>query len=81
MKERKDLTLRYWRETVDGLLDFQGKLVLQGKGSISNREMEEHVDAVYETFNARRKALAAAEAEQTELELLAIEEKIEGREK
>ena len=28
---------------------------------------------------ARRKALAAAEVEQTELELLAIEEKIEGR--
>ena len=81
VKERKDLTLRYWRETVDGLLNFQGKLVLQGKGSISNREMEERVDAVYEAFNARRKALAAAEAEQTELELLAIEEKIEGREK
>lgn len=81
VKERKDLTLRYWRETVDGLLNFQGKLVLQGKGSISNSEMEAHVDAVYEAFNARRKALAAAETEQTELELLAIEEKIEGREK
>ena len=81
VKKRKDLTLRYWRETVDGLLNFQGKLVLQGKGIISNREMEEHVDAVYEAFNARRKALAAAEAEQTELELLAIEEKIAGREK
>ena len=55
--------------------------MLQGKGCIRNREMEEHVDAVYEAFNARRKALTAAEAEQTELELLAIEEKIEGREK
>ena len=79
VKERKDLTLHYWRETVDGLLNFQGKLVLQGKGSISNSEMEAHVDAVYEAFNSRRKALAAAEAEQTELELLAIEEKIENR--
>ena len=57
----------------------QGKLVLQGKGSISNHEMEEHVNAIYEAFNAHRKAIAAAEAEQTELELLAIEEKIEGR--
>ena len=25
VKEHKDLTLRYWRETVDGLLNFQGK--------------------------------------------------------
>ena len=80
-RQSRNLTLRYWRETVDGLLNFQGKLVLQGAGSISNRAMEEHVDAIYEAFNARRKALAAAEAEQTEMELLAIEEKIEGREK
>jgi hypothetical protein len=29
VKERKDLNLRYWRETVDGLLNFQNKIVLQ----------------------------------------------------
>lgn len=80
VKERKDLTLRYWRETVDSLLNFQGKLVLQGKGSISTREMEERVDAIYEAFNARRRALAAAEAEQTELELVALESKLDRRE-
>ena len=58
------------------LLNFQGKLVLQGKGTISNKAMEEHVDAVYEAFNTRRKALALTEAEQTEQELLALEETI-----
>lgn len=79
VKERKDLTLRYWRETVDSLLNFQGKLVLQGAGSISNNQMEEHVDAIYEAFNARRKALAIAEAEQTDAELLALEEVVENR--
>ena len=79
VKERKDLTMRYWRETVDGLLNFQGKLILQGKGSISNKAMEEHVNAIYETFNARRKALAIAEAEQTDLELSNIEESIKQR--
>ena len=81
VKERKDLTLRYWRETVDSLLNFQGKLVLQGAGSVSNKQMEEHVDAIYEEFNARRKALAIAEAEQTDAELLALEEAVEEREK
>ena len=71
VKEHKDLTLRYWRETVDSLLNFQNKNVLQGAGSISNKQMEEHVNAVYEQFNARRKALALAEEEQKER--LAIE--------
>ena len=54
VRERKDLTLRYWRETVDGLLNFKGKVVLQGTGSVSNRQMEEHVNAIYEQFNARQ---------------------------
>lgn len=66
VRERKDLTLRYWRETVDSLLNFQGKTILQGAGSISNKQMEEHVAALYEQFNTRRKALAADEADQAE---------------
>ena len=91
VRERKDLTLRYWRETVDSLLNFQGKVVLQGAGSISNKQMEAHVDAVYEAFNARRKALAAAEADEADKELFALtdgsselaelEEQLEKREK
>ncbi|MBQ4395310.1 MAG: virulence RhuM family protein [Paludibacteraceae bacterium] len=90
VRERKDLTLRYWRETVDGLLNFQGKVVLQGAGSVSNRQMEEYVNAIYEQFNARRKAFAAAEAdreEQLELsaatdeDLAALQSSAERREK
>ena len=92
VKERKDLTLRFWRETVDSLLNFQGKVVLQGAGSISNKQMEARVDAVYEEFNARRKALAAAEADEADEKLFAIsgseddelesiEEAVEKREK
>ena len=48
-------------------------------GSISNKQMEEHVDAIYEEFNKRRKALAIAEAEQTDADLLALEEAVENR--
>lgn len=32
VKERRDLTLDYWRNNVDALLTFQGKDILQGKG-------------------------------------------------
>lgn len=63
------------------MLNFQGKVVLQGAGTISNKQMEEHVDAVYEEFQARRKALALAEAEQVDKELFAAEEAIERRTK
>ena len=70
VKEHKDLTLDYWRSTADGVLAFNGKDVLQGKGSVSNAEMEKMVDAVYEQFNERRKKEAAFEADQEDTKLL-----------
>ena len=73
VKERKDLNLRYWRETVDGLLNFQNKVVLQGAGSISVQQMEVHVAAVYEQFHAKRKTLAAAEADKQDQEEIVAE--------
>ena len=36
VKERRDLTLDYWRKNVDALLMFQDKDVLKGKGSASS---------------------------------------------
>lgn len=70
VKEKKDLTLGYWQATADGVLSFNGKDVLQGKGSVSNAEMEKIVDAVYEKFNARRKAQEALEADQDDVKML-----------
>ena len=54
VKERKDLTLDFWRSNVDGLLSYHGKDVLQGKGTVSNSEMEEMVMEIYERFDASR---------------------------
>ena len=51
VKERKDLTLDYWRKNVDNLLDFQNKEVLKNAGAISNKQMENIVDmAVRKSF-------------------------------
>lgn len=66
VKERKDLTLGYWRTNVDQLLQFQDKAVLSGSGRISNAEMELRVRAIYEEFDSRRKKLAAHEADEEE---------------
>ncbi|MDY6327532.1 MAG: virulence RhuM family protein [Bacteroidales bacterium] len=70
VKERKDLTLDYWRNTAESVLAFHDKAVLQGKGSISNAEMERKANAVYEEFNTRRKAQEALEADQEDLKML-----------
>ena len=63
VKERKDLTLNYWCDNVDALLNFQNKDVLKNAGSISSKQMESIVDAVYEEFNNRRKLYAINQAD------------------
>ena len=63
VKERKDLTLNFWRTNVDALLSFHGKDILNGKGSVSASEMEIQVDNIYEEFNARRKKAEALQAD------------------
>lgn len=70
VKDRKDLTLDYWRDNVNGLLSFQGQKILNGSGSVSNSVMENHVKHVYETFDSRRKAYEAELADQEDLKLL-----------
>lgn len=70
VKERKDLTIGYWRANVDALLSFQGKEILQGKGTISNQQVEEWVKDVYETFDSRRKEYEALKADQDDIKEL-----------
>lgn len=70
VKERKDLTLDYWRNNVNKLLEFQGKDVLTDKGQISNAEMEAIVSKRYEEFNQRRKKEDARKADDDDMEEL-----------
>lgn len=70
VKERKDLTLDFWRENVKMLLSFQGKDILTDNGSVSNAYMEEHVRSIYEKFDAKRKAYDAQLADEEDLKLL-----------
>lgn len=69
-KNRLDITMDFWRENVDRILEFQDKAVLSHKGSISNAQMEEQVRTIYESFDARRKTIAAADADAADLEAL-----------
>ncbi len=82
VKEHRDLTLGFWRQNVDTLLNFQSKKVLVGAGSISTKQMEDKVDAVYKEFDQRRKAYEALEADKQDAdELKQLEENVKNRNK
>ena len=80
VKERKDLTLNFWRNNVDGLLNYHDKDILKNAGTVSNAQMEKIVDKVYEEFNQKRKLYAAQQADYMDNEeLFALEESIKSR--
>jgi len=70
VKERKDLTIGYWKQNVNSLLTFQGKDILSGKGTVSNDEAEAKAREEYESFDARRKQLDALQADQDDIKEL-----------
>ena len=70
VKGRRDLTIDYWRKNVDNLLAFQEKDILQGKGSVSNNEMEAYVRQIYASYDSRRRQLEAQEADADDLKML-----------
>ncbi|MDO8951072.1 MAG: virulence RhuM family protein [Draconibacterium sp.] len=69
-KNRIDITMDFWRENVDKILELNDKKVLTGKGSVSNALMEKQVEKVYETFNSMRITFEAQMADESEIEEL-----------
>ena len=68
VKERKDISINFWKENVDKMLLFNDKNILKGMGIISNKMMEEKVYSIYENFDAKRKIYEAKQEEIIELE-------------
>lgn len=67
VKRRKDLTLSFWRESVDKLLADHDVPALSSAGSVSHQQMVHHVDDVYSAFEERRKKADAAAADRKDL--------------
>lgn len=70
VKERKDLTISYWKQSVDGILSFHEKEILAGKGAISNEVAELKAREEYEGFDARRKQFEALKADNDDIKEL-----------
>lgn len=74
VKEKKDITLNFWRENVDKMLLFNDKNVLKNPGSISHQKMEQEVKIIYQNFEQKRKKNDALQADLDDMKIL--EEKI-----
>jgi hypothetical protein len=76
-KGRNDLTMKFWRENVDGIITYNKKNLLIGAGSISNKQMEAFVDKVYNEFDEKRKYYELEQADKEDMkELKQIEKEI-----
>jgi hypothetical protein len=80
-KNREQLTLDYWRNNVDRLLDFNDRPILKGAGSVSSEEMRRIAEERYDEFDARRKKDEAAQADDEDIRALEeIERRADGDE-
>ncbi|VDH05116.1 virulence RhuM family protein [Bergeyella zoohelcum] len=74
-KNRQDITMDFWRDNVDKIIEFNDKKLLKGKGKVSKAQMEKIASEVYEDFNQRRKIADAEQADREDLEQIELLEK------
>jgi len=77
VKDEKDITISFWKENIDLIIELNKKKLLDHKGSVSNKEMKEKVDGIYDKFDVKRKKADAELADNQDMkELKQIEVKI-----
>ncbi len=77
VKNRTDITTKFWQNNVDKILEFNDKPLLTDKGKISNAAMEQKVREIYQLFDQKCKLHEAKQADAEDLQALqALEEKV-----
>ncbi len=77
IKQRKDLTLDYWRSSVDTMLSSNEQPILEGTGKVSHDDMKRLAHARYDQFDENRRSAEAIAADTEDLrELEALAEKL-----
>jgi hypothetical protein len=67
VKQRQDLTLNFWRNNLDKMLDFNDQPILDGAGKVSREQMEALVHKRDEEFDSRRKQQERLDADADDL--------------
>lgn len=77
VKDRQKLTLDYWRNNVDKMLEFNDKPVLKGSGSIGNEQMKTIAHSCFDDFDKKRRIAEALEEDAKDIrELETIQKRI-----
>jgi hypothetical protein len=69
-KQQKDLTLDFWRSSVDRMLASNDQPLLDGPGSVSHEEMKSIATGRYEDFDAKRRNQEALAADAEDLKAI-----------
>lgn len=81
-KNQTITTTDFWRDNVDRIIRSNDFTLLQGKGSISNKQMQRLALTEYKQFDSHRKAYEAKRADQQdEAELKQLESRIKARQR
>jgi hypothetical protein len=79
-KNRQDITMHFWKENIDKIILLNDKQILNTKGKVSHPQMEKKVDAVFASFDTKRKIADAQQADEQDIEeLKALENKLKSR--
>ena len=80
VKQQNDLSLDFWRQNVDRMLEFNDQRILKGQGRITHDEMKEIAYERYETFDQSRREAEALSADTQDLkELEDLDKKLKGK--
>jgi hypothetical protein len=69
-KSKNIISMDFWRQNVDKVLDFNDKKILNSKGKISNAQMKQQIAKIYALFDKKRKIIEAQATDLKELEEL-----------
>lgn len=69
-KQQKELTLDFWRSSVDRMLASNDQPLLDGPGSVSHEEMKTIASERYEDFATKRRQQEAIEADAEDLKAI-----------
>jgi hypothetical protein len=70
VKQKKDLTLDFWRTNVDRMLESNDQPVLKGAGSVAHDDMVRIAAARYDAFDQNRRSAEALAADAEDLKAI-----------
>ena len=69
-KNKAAITMDFWKENVDRIIDNNDRPVLHDKGTVSKVDMEARVKEIYMQFDQKRKKHEAEDADRIDIEAL-----------